>query len=476
MSTKSFPEKLFTVLLSCLLLCACSGSKKTAGSVPTEAELHHLPALSPSTLNIPVKVSMGPLLKMAEAMAPREIRSDGWPAYINSSCDFRYKYRFLRSGFQFSCINNRIVVAMNGAYQIAGSQSVCVLNQAVSPWINGSCGFPPEAMRRVSFSLVSDLRFTPNYRLATHTRLEKAQAIDKCQVTIFKNDVTQQVLDSIGASVNAYGNTIDAFVNNLNLDRYLVPIAEKAGKKIPLSTYGYMKLNASATHMGPINYSGDTLRFTAGIHCFPEISSDSINYSVTSFLPPLDNAPTGHDFNLTANAVYDYTTIDTLLTRTLRNREFEVKGEKIRITRVEVRGLDGHRVSFNIHFTGTKKGSLLLTGKPKLDVATQVISVPDLEYDLNSSSLALAVGKTFFSRRILENLRAQATVNVTELYQKNKAKIDAQFNRQVSEGIQLNGASSQLRLNGLVVNRDKVEVQANVLGQLEMVISRVPGY
>lgn len=435
-----------------------------------------LPALPASTLNIPVKVAMGGFLKLAETMAPREITSIGWPIYINSSCDFRYKYRFLRSVFQFSCSNNIVRVSMNGSYQIAGSQSVCVLNQSVSPWINGSCGFPPEAMRRVNINLVSELRFKPDYRLQTYTHIDQVQPVDKCLVTVFKNDVTQQVLDSIAASVNFYGQTIDAVVNNMNFDKYLQPLAEKAGKKIPLSTYGFMKLNASAVNIGPINYTADTLRFTAGVSCFPEISSDSTNHGVTKFLPPLGNAPAGTDFSLTANAIYDYTTIDSLLTRTLRNREFNVKGEKIRIVKVEVRGLDNYKVEFKIVFTGTKKGTLFLTGTPELNLDNQSLSVPDLEYDLNSSSLVLQLGKTFFNRQILENLRTQSRINVTELYAKNRAKIDTQLNRTITPGIDLRGNTNRLRLNGLLINRDNVQVQATVAGNLNMIVSKIPGY
>jgi hypothetical protein len=458
-----------------LLICCGSCSHKTSPAVQstiTRNVSRSLPALPASILNVPVKIFIAPFIVQAEKLAPREITSTGWPAYLPSGCDFRYKYRFIRSGFQFSCVNNRINVAMNGNYQIAGSKTVCVMNQSVSPWINGSCGFGNEPMRKVNINLVSDLQFLPDYRLRTLTRVDKVLAVDKCLVTVFNNDVTQQVMDSIAASVNFYGQTIDAVMNNMRFDRYLTPIAEKAGKKIPLSTYGYMKLNANAVHMGPINFSADTLRFTAGISCFPEISSDSINYSSTNFLPPLTNADAGNDFNLTANAIYDYTTIDTLLTRTLRNREFDVKGERIKIVAVHVRGLDEYQVEFKISFTGTKKGTLFLRGTPELDPVAQVLSVPDLEYDLNSSSLVLQLGKTFFNRQILDNLRAQAKINVTDLYQKNKSRIDNQFNRTVSEGIFLKGNTSQLRLNGLVINKDNVLVQANVKGNLSLVINK----
>lgn len=460
-------------MLLVLLMAGCSTSKKTAVPVP-EPIVKTLPPLTESVIHIPVKVVVKPFLQQAEQLAPKEITSEGWPAYMPSGCDFRYKYRFLRSGFQFSCLNNRVTMTMNGKYQIAGSKTVCVLGQSVSPWINGSCGFGDEPMRRVNIQLISDLKFTSDYRLQTSTRVEKVQAIDKCVVTIFNNDVTQQVMDSIAASVNFYGNEIDQNLRNLRFDEVLNPIAERAGKKIPLSTYGYMKLNANSVKLGAINLEGDTLRFVAGISCFPEISSDSINTATTKHLPPLSGVVNGDGFTLTTNAVYDYLTIDTLLTRTLRNREFDVKGEKIRISSVEVSGLDQYKVRFKISFTGTKKGTLFLTGTPELDLVSQQLQVPDLEYDLNSSSLVLVVGKTFFNRQILEGLRQQAKINVRDLYLKNKPKIDLQFNRSIMDGIFMKGATDELRLTGIVINKDNVQVQAQVKGMASLVITKLP--
>lgn len=455
------------------IITGCGSSKKTVAPVP-EPIVKTLPPLTESVIHIPVKIVVKPFLQQAEQMAPKEITSDGWPAYMQSGCDFRYKYRFIRSGFQFSCLNNRVTMTMNGKYQIAGSKTVCVLGQSVSPWINGSCGFGDEPMRRVHIQLVSDLKFTSDYRLQTRSRVEKVQAIDKCTVTIFNNDVTQQVMDSIAASVNFYGAQVDQTLRDLRFDEVLNPVAERAGKKIPLSTYGYMKLNANSLKLGAINLTGDTLKFIAGISCFPEISSDSINNAITQHLPPLSGVVNGDGFQLTTNAEYDYRTIDTLLTRTLRGREFDVKGEKISISGVEVSGLDQYKVRFKVNFTGTKKGTLFLTGTPELDPVSQQLQVPDLEYDLNSSSLVLVVGKTFFNRQILEGLRQQAKINVRDLYLKNKARIDAQLNREVMEGIQMTGSTRELRLTGLVINRDNVQVQAQVSGIANLVISKLP--
>src|SRR5690606_28508005 len=101
---------------------------------------------------------------------------------------------------------------------------------------------------------------------------EKITAIDKCTMTILNSDVTQQVIDSIGASVAAFGNSMDKQIAALRFSDILKTLGEKAGKKIPMAGYGYIRLNPSAVKAGRVNLSGDTLHFTIGVTCFPELS------------------------------------------------------------------------------------------------------------------------------------------------------------------------------------------------------------
>src|SRR5689334_18423001 len=86
-----------------LLLISCGGTKKTV-AVPVPATL---PPLQESVINIPIKLFATPYLKQAETMAPTQFTSERWPDYLQTSCDFRYKYRFMRSGLGFACANNR---------------------------------------------------------------------------------------------------------------------------------------------------------------------------------------------------------------------------------------------------------------------------------------------------------------------------------------------------------------------------------
>src|SRR5579871_1403517 len=193
--------RLLCFLLPVLSFVACHPAKQlTAPTVKVVVE-DSLPVLPQSEIDLPIKVAGRPLLLAADSLFPREFLSPGWPNYLQPSCDFRYKYRFVRSGFIITCVNNVLGVQLTGNYQVAGAKCLCSLNKPVSPWISGSCAFGKEPLRRVNINVSSRLSFLPNFKIATITAPGKIDAMDKCYVSLFSSDVTQQVLDSIRASV-----------------------------------------------------------------------------------------------------------------------------------------------------------------------------------------------------------------------------------------------------------------------------------
>src|SRR4030095_4689007 len=156
--------------LSCLLLVSCGSSKKTT-TAPVLVFQETLPALPVSEIDIPIKVFLPPIMSRMEVMVPKEFTSDKWPDYTQSACDFRYKYKFIRTPIRFSILNNQASIASGGNYQIAGSRSVCAFVQNVAPWISGSCGFGDEPLRRVNINMNSWVNFLPDYKVRTRTEM-----------------------------------------------------------------------------------------------------------------------------------------------------------------------------------------------------------------------------------------------------------------------------------------------------------------
>lgn len=462
--------KRFTIIFVLLLThCFLFSSAQPTPLVITP--LTNLPPLQESVINIPVKLSIKPYLVQAEAMTPVEFLSEGWPGYIQSSCEFRYKYRFLRSGLNFSCVSNKFTVTFSGTYQIAGSKTLCTVGKQITPWVNGSCGFGDEPMRRVQISISSLLEFQPNYTLKTTTLPEKITPVDKCTVTIFNSDVTKEVIDSIGASVAAFGSSIDQKVAGLNFSATLQTLADRIGRKIVLQDIGYLKLNPSSVKAGRVNLVKDTMYFTLGFSCYPEISSDSTNNSFTNFLPPLGSANLTPGFTINTNAVYDYTALDTLLTHFFQNKVFQAEGMNIILRNIEVRGLDNNQVELRIDFDGSKRGTLYLTGTPLLDIEKQMITIPDLDFSLHTNDLLLTLGKTFFSKRILSALRQKGVLSINDLYRQNKLHIDTMMNRVVTSGITTAGQTTGFKVTGLVIRKDNLLLQTSISGDVAVLVS-----
>lgn len=450
------------------LLISCGSSKKISAPVPVNS----LPPLQESVINIPVKIYARPFLAQAEAKTPLQFTSSGWPDFMPSGCDFRYKYRFVRSGFRFSCVNNKAVITMVGNYQLAGSKTVCAFGKQVSPWVTGSCGFSPESMRRVEINISSLLNFQPDYTIRSRSGVEKITAIDKCFVTILNSDITDLVTDSIRSSVNAFSGSLDQTLAGINYAALISKIGAAVGRKIPLSTYGFIKINPSGVHIGPINYNRDTIYFTAGFSCYPEVSSDSINHVITNFLPPLSNAALYGGFLINANAGYDYHFIDTLLTRFVKNRPFEIEGRTIYVQNLTVRGLENNRVELKFDFTGSKSGTLYLTGTPVLDTNNQVISIPDLDYSLRSRDFVLTLGKTFFNQKIIHTIREKAVIKIGDMYRSNKTRLDSAFNRNVAPNITTTGNTQQIKLTGMVVKKDNLLFQISSRGMMGVIVAK----
>lgn len=459
----------FLYVLLPFLLLSCVASHTTVYSTIPPAIV--LPPLPESNINIPIKVAMAPFLQKAAVLVPKEVTSDGWPQYLQTSCDFHYKYRFVPGGFTFTCVNNQVQVKLSGTYQVAGEKCICTFGKQTSPWIGGNCGFGKEPMRKTDIFISSVLQFQPNYTVRAKTTAQKAAALEKCTVSMFNLDITQQVMDSIKSSTNAFCYSMDSIVNGLDFSSTTRLLAERINKKIPLDKYGYLKINPSAVKMSKMNSNQDTLQATLGIYCFPELHSDSTNNYTASFLPPLQAAELPAGITVYTNARYDYPFINTVINQLVKDTAFEVEGKKVIVKNVRLNGADDGKVEIMVDFEGDKKGSLYLTGTPRLDTASQVIVIPDLDYSLKSNDLVLNLGKTFFSNKILRALREKATISIASLVEQNRKSIDAQLNKKIMDGVFSAGTFKDIRVLSLVVGKDVLQAQTCTRASASIVIT-----
>jgi hypothetical protein len=451
-----------------LALGSCSSQKTTTTSI-SKTEKRSLPALPVSQINIPVKLNMKVLIRQMDSMMAKEFKSEKWPDYLQTSCDFRYKYRFIRSPVTFTCINNRVKISFNGSYQIAGSKAACAFGKQVSPWISGSCGFGAEPLRKVDVNISSQLELLPKYQVSTRTTLDKLVPRDKCTVSILQTDMTAEIMDSIRASVETYTGNFDQFVQTLNNNAILTEWRAKGNRVVPVSKYGFLNLNPSMLRLGKFNYVRDTLMFSVGFDGNPEFSSDSLSISNKPYLPSFSNTESPSGISTYLNTVYNYSSLSALLNDSLKNKPFEVEGHTFVIREIALGGTDEGKVTVDLRFDGYKKGTLHLTGTPVLDSARQVLSMPDISFSVDSKDMLVNMAKGLFRKRIIKQLKDQSVLDLAALIQKNKADIEKRMNQPLNEWLSTVGKFSEFRIVGLLSKKETIQIQVYVKGDLSVV-------
>jgi hypothetical protein len=454
-------------------ITACNSSKKVTIQPTAETASRLLPALPSSVINIPFKIYMKPLLAMMDSGTAKEFTNDKWPNYTPSGCDFRYKFRFVRSPFSFSCVNNKVTIGFRGNYQIAGSKTICTFDKQVSPWVSGSCGFGNEPLRRVDLNISSTLTLLPNHQVLTSTKLDKLNALDKCEVTLMQTDLTGEIMDSIRASIETYCGSFDKFVQTLNNNEILRQWRTGGSRVMPISSYGFLNLNPSMLRVSKFNVYKDTLYFSIGYTGQPKFSSDSQRLVTHAALPPISNSDYITGINTHLDAVYQYSFFNKLMNDSLRNKPFEVEGRTFVIKDVNISGSNDGKIQVDVSFAGNRKGVLHLKGTPMLDVEKQVLSMPDVTFAVDTKDMMVNIAKALFRKKIMKQLANQSVLDIGALIEKNKAAIEARLNQSVTPWMGTAGTFQQFRLVGLLPQKDYIQIQAYIRGTL-MVIGQPP--
>lgn len=238
---------------------------------------------------------------------------------------------------------------------------------------------------------------------------------------------------------------------------------------MPVMKYGYLNLYPTYFRIGRFNYNRDTLYFSVGFYGNPKFSSDSMQVVNPRPLPPVVTADQPGGIATYLHINYDYSFLTKLLNDSLRNKPFEVEGRTFLIKDINLSGTDDYKVQIDVSFDGYKKGTLHLRGTPLLDSAKQVLSMPDLTFALDSKDMLLNIAKGLFRKKIMTTLKDQSVLDVGALIEKHKASIAARLNQPVNAWLQTAGDLHSLKIVGLLPQKNIIELQIYIQGNLSIV-------
>ena len=173
-------------------------------------------------------------------------------------------------------------------------------------------------------------------------------------------------------------------------------------------------------------------------------------------LPDATPATAGNGFHLAVPVIAQTSVLTSQLRRALKLDEggirypatgkYFVKPDAAELTAY------GRQVVVRIHFKGSAKGTLYLTGTPTWDGATNTLSVPDLDYTLETRNLLLKIAKWTEGARFRDDLRNRLRHRSRARRLRRARTLAEQALNRRAGIVQLTGSVTALRVAGLYVH------------------------
>jgi hypothetical protein len=343
-----------------------------------------------STIVIPIRTSLAPLLPQLEAQVPK--RMEKLDEYeLDPQKQFGMKYRVVRDPIALNVIGSGIHAMTTVHYSLEGCRRTQkpFINQVVM-WPCISCGFG-EPMRDAWISLSSHLDWDANWRLRSTTR---AQPVDfsskRCQVTFANIDITDwKIGPSVNDQLRQAVKTIDANTPKLTNIR---PIAEQVWSSLQapvlIAPRTWLVMEPADVALGPIAGSGLSLTSVLTLRARTRVAVGERPPVTPRPLPALRvaQAPNG-GIRVPFDVEVPYEEANRLMMENFANRTYEgVAVRSIRITagpaadgRVSIEIDVNYRASFIRHYNGL----VYLEATPVFDPATRTLTLQNLDYSLD---------------------------------------------------------------------------------------------
>lgn len=143
----------------------------------------------------------------------------------------------------------------------------------------------------------------------------------------------------------------------------------------------------------------------------------------------------------------------------LLNRNLGSNGKNVVMKDLDIYG-SGDRLMVTTILTGDVDGTFLLTCRPQFDPKTNLFSVDDVDFDMQTRDLLLKTADWLLHGTIRRTIQEKLNMNLTErLNQARDMAGKAMARVRLADNLYFSGNISSIRLRGVAVQRDRVSIQ-----------------
>jgi hypothetical protein len=426
-------------------------------------------SLPESEINIPIQVNLKPVYTMAEKTVDTVFTSPNWPnGWVQEECDTRYKYIFRRGPLQMKTAGTSLLLGFTGYYKIIGSTRVCVNGTALSPWTPCCrCGYD-EGERRVNVTFQNSVFISPDLKAKLLIKRLEPQAIDKCTVCFWGQDVTTDVMNGLKEELDGAKTDMEKNFGLYDLRPKFQQVWDQLNKVYSLYGLGWLQINPSKIRINNLFARNDSLVIYMGLAAKPLISFEKPQEHLT-VVPNIGDFNDRTGFNIFLDAVLNYDSLSNIVSSQLKDKRFDLTSSKyIIIKDCMLYGMDNENLVIKVSFEGSEKGIFYLTGKPAYDAVTKIIELRDLDFDIRSKNTLLKTAAWLFNKRIVNELKKYSRFDLTSYINTAITSIDQQLNKEWMKGIQSSGKMDEIKIVNFYPLREHLIVRSKCSGTLSV--------
>lgn len=331
-------------------------------------------------------------------------------------------------------------------------------------------------------ALASNLKFKLNARVTPEWKLVAelyylglsdllAEEVGIGTLSIKPRSVVDGVTQPIQASLS------ELISNKLNekfpLKTQVARVWDLAQKPILLDKNynAWLSISPQEVRLYPLYAQKNRVRVSVGLNSYAEM----VVGPQPALRPPvpLPGLKLAHgvnpNFRVALNTDLFYRDIRTIAQPLLLNRELGSDGKSVRLTDLDIYG-NGDRLMVKVATAGDLEGTFYLTCRPVFDPRTNVFSVEDVDFDMQTKSLLLQSAGWFLQGAIRNTIREKLTMDLTpRVAEAQNMASKAMASVKLADNLVLNGSIKKLKLNDLMVQKDKISIQVHAEGETAIV-------
>jgi hypothetical protein len=263
----------------------------------------------------------------------------------------------------------------------------------------------------------------------------------------------------------------------VNLRHHVQSVWNTVQEPIKASRGVYVLMHPEAVAATPPVGSGTTLKTTVSMVVRPRMVVGARPAVKLLPLPPNGTVAPGKGFRIQMVAELPFTVMDSIVRKKLVGKSFDIEGHHIVVRGMRLYG-SGTRLVLAATVSGDARGTLYFVGTPVFDPDSQVVSVPDLDFSVESRNVLPEAAEWLLYDQLRDQMRESARFAVGDRIYAIRRDVDAALDRQLARGVRSTGRVDRITPLGVYVFSKSVaavvEAQGNAEIRIEIGAPRTP--